>query len=134
MDSFYLIVLSVAAVLLIITLTYIGIKMTTTIKQSTIFPPNYSECPDYWTMTNDLTACVIPKYGAGAKNIGKIYDANGSNALTNKNTYGLSTNKQNINFNDMDWNKNGQSSVCAHKSWARANGILWDGISNYNSC
>jgi hypothetical protein len=134
MDVFYLIVLSILAILLIIALTYIGITMTSTSNPTTIFPPNYSECPDYWTMSSDLSACMIPKQNSGVSNLGNIYDSAGNNMLTSANTFGLASDKSKINFSDKGWNLGGVSAVCGQKNWARANGIVWDGISNFNGC
>ena len=36
---------------------------------------------------------------------------------------------QYIDFSNPAW-----TGVCDKKKWANENGIVWDGISNYNSC
>ena len=41
-----------------------------------------------------------------------------------------------VDFTDVRWSTyNGaQSRSCALKAWANKNGVIWDGISNYNQC
>ena len=128
MESFYIIVLVIAIVCLIITLTVFGILMKRD-KTSALFPPSYSVCPDYWTV--DGSNCVIPT-GNNAVNSGfptPITD------WTTTNGYVVSANgNAEINFNHPSWASNGLSSTCNQKKWANTNGILWSGISNYNGC
>jgi len=133
MDPFYLIVLSIVAILLILALTYIGIKMASTNNNKQAYPPLSSTCPDYWQASStDPSSCLIPV--KTSKNTGKIYDSNGNLALNAGTTYGLNNTSKSINFSDKSWNKGGSSSVCGQKSWANQFGIVWDGVSNYNSC
>jgi len=153
MDSFYTIVLSIAVVILILILTYIGVIMSYNNGAGT-FPPQYSMCPDYWNVSSvDSNSCLIPT-DVTHKNIGPIskksdgkllsslYDSAGKLLLNKSNTPGIycdgtscSGNKLNaINFGDAGWTKSGISPVCAKRTWANNFGIVWDGISNYNSC
>jgi hypothetical protein len=136
MDLFYIIVLSVATVLLILLLTYIGISMKNakTSGDGDVFPPSASSCPDYWSSSvSDPSSCVVPKNVAGIKNIGSIYDVNGL-VLNDSNTVGYDLAKNVINFNDTRWASGGKIAVCAQKDWANKYNIMWDGVSNYNSC
>jgi hypothetical protein len=114
MDTFYIIVLSVAVCLLILLLTFIGIKMAYNRRSSTDeknrFPPKYSTCPDHWTADTD-GKCTP----SGSLNVGSFT--------------GLS-----ININDSDWGTAGVTKSCALKKWAAKNDISWDGISNFNAC
>ena len=61
METFYLIVLSVAIILLIIILAYIGIYGMNE-KSKSAFPPVKYDCPDYW-QKNENGKCVIPTSG-----------------------------------------------------------------------
>jgi hypothetical protein len=136
MDLFYIIVLSVATVLLILLLTYIGILMKNakTSDDGEVFPPVASSCPDYWSSSiSDPSSCNIPNNGAGIKNLGSIYDVNGL-VLNDSNTIGYDLAKNVINFNDTRWSSGGKIAVCAKKDWANKYNIMWDGVSNYNSC
>ena len=136
MDLFYIIVLSVATILLILLLTYIGILMRNakTSSNGDIFPPVANSCPDYWGASpSDPSSCNIPRNVAGVKNIGSIYDINGL-TLNDTNTIGYDRGKNLINFNDTRWSSGGKTAVCGQKEWANKYNIMWDGVSNYNSC
>lgn len=136
MDLFYTIVLSIAVVLLILLLTYIGILMKNakTSGDGEIFPPVANSCPDYWgASVSDPSSCIIPRNVAGTKNMGSIYDVNGL-TLNDGNTVGYDAGKNMINFNDTRWSSGGKIAVCAQKDWANKYNIMWDGVSNYNSC
>lgn len=133
MDAFYLIVLSIVTVLLILILTYIGIKMTSAASGKVSYPPVSASCPDYWnTVSTDPSSCLIPTNVSN--NVGSIYDKSGKLLLNSSTTYGLDTNAMSINFANKGWNVGGLSSLCGQKSWANQYGIQWDGVSNYNSC
>jgi hypothetical protein len=131
MDLFNIIVLSTAIVILVIILTYIGIKLSSKSDTKNAYPPQSASCPDYWqTVTTDPSSCMIPL--KTAKNTGKIYNAEGILTLNPSTTYGLNNNS--INFSEAGWTRGGINSICSKKAWANQNSILWDGVSNYNSC
>ena len=133
MDKFYLIVLTIATVLLILILTYVGILMNKKTSVSRPFPPNSGNCPDYWEVSaTDASLCIIPNNGG--KNTGDIYNADGSNSLNASSTYGLTNDKSSVNFTVASWGATGSTSTCSKKKWANLHGLLWDGVSNYNSC
>jgi hypothetical protein len=134
MDKFYIIVLAIAIILLILILTYVGITMGDKKKiANQQFPPSSATCPDYWDVsTTDPSFCSLPK--PGFKNIGDVYDKTGTNTLTTKNTFGYDSTKKIINFNDKSWENTGVTTLCAKKKWANNHGIVWDGISNSNTC
>ena len=122
MDIFYIIVLSIASIILILLLTYVGINMKSSINSSTTFPPTKSTCPDYWVADN--SGCKIPADTA-------------RNAPTSINSTGLpgyDSVRGSINFSDAGWSVGGMASVCAQKKWANQSGIVWDGVTNYNGC
>ena len=132
MDIFYIIVSTIAIVLLALILTYVGLLMSRQQNVSTVFPPNSGKCPDYWTLATDGSSCMIPV--SGSKNVGSIYQ--GGNLLldSRKGTYGLNPSFTSINFSDAAWMTGGKSAICSQRKWANQYGIIWDGVSNYNSC
>jgi hypothetical protein len=145
MDVFYIIVLSVAVCLLILILTYIGIKMSNKTSNVTPYPPSALTCPDYWDQTTDSSGnsvCIIPPYAAPGSsvmpaNTGSIYGDNGKNNLSATGpsaVAGYSGASGTINFSNSGWNNSGASATCAQKNWANKYGLQWDGISNYNNC
>jgi hypothetical protein len=133
MDIYYIIVLSIATIILILMLTYIGITSVYR-KGGAVYPPKASPCPDRWqSSVTDPSSCNIPAYGS--PNTGSIYDsATKSLTLKTSTTPGLNTNNNYINFANSDWTKGGMTTICGQKSWAIQNNIVWDGVSNYNKC
>ena len=128
METFYLIVLAIAIILLIIILAYIGIYG---MKSNNIsaYPPVKYDCPDYWKK-DENDACVIPS--EGSPNMGAF---GGEMDLTPdlENIIGIDTNNTAIDFNDAGWSATG-SSRCSQKKWAIDNNIVWDTVTNYNQC
>ena len=108
MDQFYLIVLGIAVAILILTLTYIGIKMKYS-KQSQPFPPLANTCPDYWNVSDPSGNFCSPSHNINnPTNITRIPSIN-----------------------------NSASTICGSnglKKLVNTNQIVWDGVSNYNSC
>jgi hypothetical protein len=130
MDLFYIIVISVLIVFLIIVLSYYGIVLQKKVKESKGYPPQPpSDCPDYWTLNVDKT-CAIPT--SSSKNTGSIYGNDNQIKLNTNSTYGY--NNGNIDFNNKAWSAGGTNAVCNKKKWANVNGIVWDGVTNYNGC
>jgi len=130
MDSFQITVLAIAAVVLIIVLSIIGIALNK-LKNKVVYPPIANQCPDYWQIASNQQSCSIP--GNGKMNTGNIYSTGSirfsSVPFVTVPGYSGST----INFNDPGWLAN-KSAICNKQTWAKSNGIVWDGISNYNSC
>jgi len=124
--GFYNIVLIIAAVILILTLTYIGIQMRNKAKTA-VYPPMVAACPDYWEQSSDAVGCIIPQQA----------QKNSGNGVTSSSTPGFYVDEngnQSINFNDPTWSAKGNS-TCAKQTWANTNGFVWDGVTNYNkSC
>jgi hypothetical protein len=135
MDIFYIIVGSIATVILILMLTYIGIQMTKNQSSTAnnVYPPNKSTCPDYWKVSTDLSYCIIP--AAKSRNVGSIYNSTGANTISNAGAMvpGYNANKNSISFSDAGWGANG-TSTCNQKKFANTFGVYWDGVSNYNGC
>jgi len=125
MDIFYVIVPSIAIIILILILTYIGIQMVNKKSASgkNEFPPQYATCPDYWQLNNE-GKCVMPTTGSRNSVTG---------TLSASNTPGYNSTEGIIDFNNSGWSATG-SSICKQKMWANSNNVTWDGVSNYNAC
>lgn len=140
MESFYLIVLGIAIVMLILVLTGIGLLMRTQ-TASSVYPPMANTCPDGWTIAAD-GSCTIPSTGPNRGFIiaGTSYTQTDIQNSLLKSTKkdgpypGTSFTASSFSPTDADWSSNKLSAVCQQKKWANTNNIVWDGISNYNSC
>jgi hypothetical protein len=148
MDSFYLTVLSIASVILILALTYVGILLYYS-ERSEVFPPLQNACPDYWYLEPATGKCRFP-VAQDSKNRGNYKTASGaSDGLTQSGTNPttavidsrvgtniLATNSVLFDMNHADWeNKFGKkSALCNKKYWANLRGITWDGVTNTNQC
>jgi len=62
MEQFYVIVITIAIVLLILALTYIGVFLIGDDTTQVTFPPHSNQCPDYWEVNGD-GSCEIQKNG-----------------------------------------------------------------------
>jgi hypothetical protein len=100
--NFQRIVLYVASVLLILTLAFIGYLLYQA-KSNTAYPPEISECPDYWKVTGLLQCENVQNLGNGTCE--KMKD-----------------------FSSVEWQ--GQSGMKKKKEWANMCGVVWDGITN----
>jgi hypothetical protein len=132
MDSFQMIVLAIATLVLIIILSVIGIALNK-LKNTVSYPPIANNCPDYWDASGP-GICRIPL--SNKKNTGTIYGGGTTvvSGFASPPTYGYTPGTTaTINFNDQGWLSN-KSATCNKQIWAKKYGIVWDGISNYNSC
>lgn len=144
MELFYIIVLSVAVLFLILTLTSFGVMLKRS-KAVKAYPQNAPQCPDYWnvvpTVNSDGTVdykCEVPKDMVSSiaslkkfsKSSQKVPDASVTSDTSG--TY--------INFySDEMWK--GNTGVCNKYKWATTNSwttsntspITWDGITNVNN-
>lgn len=129
MEQFYIITITVAVVLLILILTYIGVYVLGG-SDKTPYPPESLQCPDYWEKSG--ADCVIP--GASTTNAGtRVSDDTTNFANTPANPAYISGTL--LKTDDPSWQtSDGLSAKCAKKLWANNNNVVWDGISNYNSC
>jgi hypothetical protein len=129
MESFHIIVLTIAVIILILVLTVIGIMMTNKTYDSSVFPPSTNSCPDYWTAGTNGNCTVL------SVNKGSFTTSGGTDTydftLPGK-TPGYSAGI--VNFNDNGWTSNGGTALCNQKDWAIKYGISWDGVANYNGC
>lgn len=130
MQMFHIIVLTIAIIVLILALTLVGLLLGNR-STTNAFPPIYSTCPDYWTVAQDGSSCIIPT-AQSSLNVGSLY-TNGTLSLTAQSTpgyaYDTPNNQYLINFSDPGW-----QGICSLGTWANNNGVVWDGVTNYNQC
>jgi hypothetical protein len=103
MQGFQKIVITIAIVLLIIALIFVGYTIVKN-KKNQQWPPLIAECPDYWLMdgSGNNTTCINVKH------------------LGNSNT--PNTMKFNMGF------FTGSDGLCNKYMWSIQNDITWDGI------
>jgi hypothetical protein len=133
MDRFYSIVLIVAIIVLIVILTYIGMKMSDGSGENMPYPPQHGYCPDYWESIerNNKLVCQVPPHNKEEphSNVGAVY-TNGKATLTTDSTPGYDEISNTIDFDDKKW----YTGPCMKKKWANQFSVIWDGVSNYNDC
>ena len=105
MATFQTIVMITAAIILVVSLCFIGLALHRQ-KQNAVFPPVIANCPDYWTDTSGNN-------GSGCSNIQKI--GNPSCAST-------------MDFSAPMWA--GSTGPCTKYKWAQKCNLSWDGITN----
>ena len=112
--NFQKIVLTIATVILIIFLLIVGYMLYKN-KYSSDFPPNISDCPDYWLdmSGNDLSGNDVSAYCYNIKNLG-------SGNCENK-----------MDFSTSFWTTS--DSLCKKQKWANACNLTWDGVTNNNN-
>lgn len=153
METFYIIVLSVAISILILLLAFYGLFMNSSIKNTASYPPLPAPtCPDYWSVATD-GSCKIPTASPTSKNLGSLFPIKvdssnkpmqnpdgspvyGAIILTKTNTPGFDSTAPpgKVDFSHKDWSKGGTSALCNQKAWANGANVMWDGVSNYNGC
>ena len=122
MEFFHIAVLTIASVIFIISLTTIGVIMQKGARSGT-FPPIASDCPDGWSTTsspsgtNIMFTCNAPPNYTGSTP---------SSSDTLAVTWNSSVKK--IVYTDNT------TSICDKNKWNKKSNIVWDGVSNYNSC
>ena len=105
MDTFQKSVLIIALVVLIALLISVGILLNKHSK-NTSWPPIQNTCPDYWT--------------------------EGANGVCTADTGGLNTGIDSDDF--VNSTADAGDTRCEKRRWAIDKGIMWSGVSNYNSC
>lgn len=151
-DSFYLIVLSIAIIILIIALGFMG-WMLSHQKDEIKFPGITTTCPDFWTISQDGTKCEQPVNNfnkgtvkPGIKNKDKkditsvleAYKKPGTSEWTTipgKSTAAAEEKHTANSFdsNDAGWGS-GNDAICNKRKWANNNKINWDTVTNVNFC
>lgn len=131
-DSFYLIILSVATFILILVLGFMG-WMLSHQKDEIMFPQVTISCPDFWTLS-DNNVCMLPeggKFNRGANGSLTKYRAVGS--ATDVDVPGINDEQTGFDSSDAGWGT-GKSATCNKRKWANDNDIVWDSVTNVNFC
>ena len=139
--DFYTIVLIVAIILLIATLTGLSL-MLTKVGTTTSFPTYSNTCPDGWTDSSGVCTsrgANVPKtYPIGTSSwssnstgyINYFYTSgNYPSSTITASTSGSPNYTLNGNIT-LDTSK--LKLVCDQQTWAKANKITWDGVTNNN--
>lgn len=129
---YYTIVLIIAILLLIGSLSVVGVMITSGSNKKA-FPEFQNTCPDFWTHIKDSDNNIVckpptsgintvtpilsdtPPFAHAGVDIGKNTD--GKSIITG------------INLNSSNW-----ISLCDKANWAKTNKITWDGVTNTNEC
>lgn len=152
MELFHKIVIIVAIVLFVISLTWFGIQIRSAkSKDSSVYPPTFDTIPDFWTIHEPTGHAIVPTL----RNAPRVpltttaYDAIVSSATTFYNNNpgytpgyteaNASGKPPTVNFADPSWKTYGTGVAnrvtdCIYQEWANRVGITWDGITNYNQC
>lgn len=123
MFSFYTIVIIIAIIILVLALTAVGITLASN-KNNKPFPEYQNTCPDFWTLDgnvckpNEINIPLASKIADAAKHPG-----------VNANVTGTTASIISIDLNEDNW-----VGICDKASWAKKYGILWDGVTNNNTC
>ena len=133
-SNFYTLVLTIAIVILIVVLGYLGWVMSKA-KVSDEFPKLRTSCPDLWTVENGSAGevfCVQPS--SGSLNRGDDAVKGDTTTTPIESASGVDKdNKTRFDTNDVGWASAGNA-VCGKQKWANAHGIKWDTVSNANFC
>ena len=134
--SFYNIIFTITVVIAILVLAGMAILMILG-RETDVWPPDVSECPDYWTVNADGSCSPRPSVGnvgSGSANSGG-YDCTkfdpqvcgssqlGTHPCTYKDLIQSSTRPGTGHLAEG-------SPRCLRKNWASACGVYWDGISD----
>jgi hypothetical protein len=134
MDSFYLIVLAVASLVLIVALAFMGWNMSNA-KKGSIYPSITTTCPDNWTPTakmdlttkNVVVKCMRPSgYNTGGDDL--------STYMTTATSKGYNASDTNVlDFSSASWAKD-KDPTCEKREWAKKYKIAWDSVASANYC
>ena len=110
MPDFKKTLLMVASVVLIITLIWLGVMMSSESKAAE-WPPKVSACPDFWQEQSGT-------------------NSDGTEFVKCNNIQGLgkSTCKKNMDFSTTMWS--GSEGGCRKSNWAKGCDLTWDGVTN----
>jgi len=121
---YYTIVLVVAVILLIVSLVFVGMMLNTRGRKAP-FPEYQSVCPDFWIV--DGSMCRPPLGGYNTPSPDKF---SGTAPLIQHTGVTIKGNT----VVSLDTSPTSWSNLCSKTSWAKMNGIFWDGVANTNQC
>ena len=132
-DSFYLIILSVAVFILILALGFSGWMLSKQNDQIN-FPNITTTCPDFWTI-DETGNCVQPnaadKFNYGSSNILSNYVKLGTSGTPGP--VPGKTDTASFDSKNAAWGS-GKTGVCNKRKWSTNNNIQWDTVTNVNYC
>lgn len=99
-------VLTTALVIFLIVMIILAIFIKNSYKNA-VFPPEISQCPDFWNVATDGKRCVATKQNKGMFKEGETSP----------------------DFSDMS--NGARIDKC---NWSKDNRVMWDGITNRNLC
>ena len=128
MDSFYLIVLGVATLVLILMLAFLGWTMSKS-KKGEKYPPIVKTCPDNWKVDSTVVPGKVLCKRPESSNY-KYGDSNLTTYMTSSTSPGyVSAERTNyINFADDKW------TACGKRDWAKKYSVKWDSVDSANYC
>ena len=133
-DSFYLIILSVAVFILILALGFSGWMLSKQNDQID-FPNITTTCPDFWTI-DEMGNCVQPnsadKFNYGSSDILSKYVKLGTSGTPGP-VPGKKTDTASFDSKNAAWGS-GKTGVCNKRKWSTNNNIQWDTVTNVNYC
>ena len=132
-SNFYTLVLTIAIVILIVVLGYLGWVMSKA-QTSDEFPKLRTSCPDLWTVEKGPAGevfCVRPSEGSLNRGNDVVDPTSNTTTTPFDTAKGVTGNK--FNTNDLGWASAGNA-VCGKQKWANSQGIKWDTVSNANFC
>jgi hypothetical protein len=121
---YYTIVLVIAVILLVVALIFVGIMLTTRGKNIP-YPDYQNACPDFWSV--DGSICKPPQTDVNTPSPDKFI---GSTPLIKHDGVKLDGKK----VVSIDTSADNWANLCSKTSWAKSNGIFWDGVANTNQC
>jgi len=130
-DSFYLIILSVATFILILVLGFMG-WMLSHQKDEIVFPQVTISCPDFWDLDSN-NVCIQPATGKFNRGDGSLSKYRAIGSATDVAVPGINGEKTGFNSSDAGWGT-GKTATCNKRKWANDNGIIWDSVTNVNFC
>jgi len=116
-NNFQKIVLTVAIIIFIILLLFIGSVLYNE-KRNSSFPPVVSSCPDFW-LDREITTQTSIDGNNSSETTGKCYN--------NHNLGNPSCSKE-MDFTGDFWT--GTDGTCNKYKWAKGCDLTWDGITN----
>ena len=120
---YYTIVLIVFTVLLILGLLLVGYILSR--GNNVNFPDYQYVCPDFWDVSG--ATCSPSVWGLNIPSPDKFMGTSPSIKHT-----GVTVNDKKVV--SIDTTSSSWSGICDQASWAKTNGIYWDGVTNSNQC
>lgn len=123
-SNFYTLVLTIAIVILMLLLGYVGWLMSQQ-KETDEFPKLRTSCPDFWKVESGEKGEVFCVRPTGTNALNKGDDAWTEGAM------GVGDKK--FDTTDAGW-ASGGNAVCGKQKWANTHKITWDTVTNANFC